>query len=130
MPLKAETGHQLPLSDTVEYLDPAEFRNSFNMEIFAVMIDARVRKEYRRGHIEGAVNIPGMKQLVPFAGSMDSETPLYIYCDGEARSRTVTEYLKERGFSQLRVLRNGIVGWKAAGLPLEKRSGLFRKREK
>jgi rhodanese-related sulfurtransferase len=129
-PLQAETGSQLPFSDTVEYLDPAEFRNSFNMEIFAVMIDARVRKEYRREYIKGAVNIPGMKQLVPFADSMDRETPLYIYCDGEARSRTVAEYLKERGFTRLRILRNGIVEWKAAGLPLERRTGLFRKIKK
>jgi rhodanese-related sulfurtransferase len=130
MPMQAQEGYLTARPDTVEYLDPAEFSNMFKMEIFAVMIDARLTKEYRRAHIKEAVNIPGMKQLVPFADSMDRETPVYIYCDGESRSRTVMEYLKERGFTRLKVLRNGIVEWRAAGLPLEQRSGLFRNRKR
>jgi rhodanese-related sulfurtransferase len=129
-PLQAQQEYLSVPADTIEYLYPAEFRNSFQMEIFAVMIDARLTREYRRGHIKEALNIPGMKQLVPFADSMDIETPLYIYCDGEARSRTVAEYLQERGFTRLRILQYGIAEWKAAGLPLEKRSGLLGGRKK
>lgn len=105
----------------VEYLEAEEFRISFSSEIFAVLIDARIRREYRRERIDGAVNIPGVKQLMAFADTMDSETPVYIYCDGEARSRSVVELLTERGFSRIRVLRHGILGWKAAGLPVKLR---------
>lgn len=102
-----------------EYLDPVEFDINYKMEVFAIIIDARIARQYRRDRIPGAIGIEKMAKLEVFADTMDTETPLYIYCDGESRSRTVHSYLHERDFSNMYILRGGIREWKAAGLPLD-----------
>lgn len=124
LPSHQETGH--PGQDVLtqqepEYLEPVEFDYRYKAEVYAIIIDARVAKEYRRWRIPGAVSIEGMDKLELFADSMDTETPLYIYCDGESRSRTVTQYLGEQGFTRLYILRGGIREWKSADMPLDKK---------
>ena len=102
-----------------EYLDPVEFDINYKSEVFAIIIDARIARQYRRSRIPEAVGVEKMSRLQVFADTMDTETPLYIYCDGESRSRSVHSYLRERGFSNMYILRGGIREWKAAGLPLD-----------
>ena len=104
-----------------EYLPPVEFDINYKTEVFAIIIDARIARQYRRDRIPGAVGIEKMARLQVFADTMDTETPLYIYCDGESRSRSVHSYLRERGFSNMYILRGGIREWKAAGLPLDEK---------
>ncbi|MFO7754621.1 MAG: rhodanese-like domain-containing protein [Bacteroidales bacterium] len=104
-----------------EYLSPTTFDYRYKAEVYAIIIDAREAKDYRRGRIPGALGIEGMDKLELFADSMDTETPLYIYCDGESRSRTVAQYLGEQGFTRLYILRGGIREWKAADMPLDKK---------
>jgi len=107
--------------EQAEYLMPVDFDISYKSEVFAIMIDARTERQYRRNRIAGATGIDRMAELRVFADTMDSETPLYIYCDGESRSRTVAEYLQDEGFSRLYILRGGIREWEAAGLPIDKK---------
>ena len=103
-----------------EYLMPVEFDYRYQAEVFAIIIDARLAGQYRRNRIPGALGIDKMAGLEVFADTMDTETPLYIYCDGESRSRTVAGYLAGRDFSNLYILRGGIREWKAAGLPVDR----------
>ena len=107
------------LSQDAEYLMPVEFHINYKSEVYAVIIDARIARQYRRNRIPGAVGIEKMAKLEMFADTMDTETPVYIYCDGESRSRTVAEYLAGEGFSRLAILRGGIREWEAAGMPLD-----------
>lgn len=107
-------------NEQAEYLMPVEFDINYKSEVFAIMIDARIERQYRRNRIPGATGIDRMAELRVFADTMDTETPLYIYCDGESRSRTVAEYLDGEGFSRLYILRGGIREWEAAGLPIDK----------
>ncbi|MBS0012135.1 MAG: rhodanese-like domain-containing protein [Bacteroidales bacterium] len=107
------------LSQDAEYLMPVEFDINYKSEVYAVIIDARIARQYRRSRIPGAVGIEKMAKLEMFADTMDTETPVYIYCDGESRSRTVAEYLAGEGFSRLAILRGGIREWEAAGMPLD-----------
>ncbi len=109
-----------------EYLMPEEFGNRFRSEVYAIMIDARPAKQYRRNRIEGALGIEKMEKLEVFADTTDIETPVYIYCDGESRSLTVAEYLISEGFGNVNILRGGIREWKAAGKSLD--TGRMRKR--
>ena len=102
-----------------EYLMPVEFDYRYKSEVYALIIDARIARQYRRSRIPGAVGIDRMAKLEVFADTMDMETPLYIYCDGESRSRTVAEYLGDEGFFSLYILKGGIREWKTAGLPLD-----------
>lgn len=105
----------------VTYLEPEAFQNSYNMEIYAIIADTRKAKEYRKSRIPGAVSVPKMKKLAVFADSLDVETPVYIYCDGEARSRTVAEWLGNRGFTDLYILKGGFKEWEAAGMTVERK---------
>ena len=107
--------------EKAEYLLPVEFDYRYKTEVFAIMIDARTGRQYRRNRIAGATGIDRMAELRVFADTMDTETPLYIYCDGESRSRTVAEFLDGKGFSRLYILRGGIREWEAAGLPIDKK---------
>ena len=108
-------------NEKAEYLVPVEFDYRYKSEVFAIMIDARTERRYRRNRIPGATGIDRMAELRVFADTMDTETPLYIYCDGESRSRTVAEFLDGEGFSRLYILRGGIREWEAAGLPIDKK---------
>jgi len=108
-------------SQDPQYLMPVEFDYRYKSEVFAIIIDARIARQYRQSRIPGAVGIDKMAKLQVFADTMDTETPLYIYCDGESRSRTVAEYLAGQGFSNLYILKWGIREWKAAGLPIDKK---------
>lgn len=105
--------------EDAEYLPPVPFDINYKSEVYAVIIDARRARQYRRNRIPEAVGIEKMAKLEVFADTMDTETPVYIYCDGESRSRTVAEYLAGEGFSNLYILQGGIREWKAAGLPLD-----------
>ena len=101
------------------YLPTVEFDINYNSEVFAIIIDARIARKYRRSRIPEAVGIEKMAKLEVFADTMDTETPLYIYCDGESRSSTAAGYLSEEGFNNLYILRGGFREWKAAGLPMD-----------
>ena len=103
------------------YLPPVEFDYSYRSEVYAVIIDARVARDYRRNRISGALGIENTDKLSAFADTMDTETPLYIYCDVESRSRTVAAILAGRGFSRLYILKGGTREWEAAGLPLDEK---------
>ena len=107
------TGHR--------FLYPEDFLNNYRLEVFAIIIDAREVKEYKKSRIEGAVNIENMKALEGFADTLDLEMPLYIYCGFEYRSITVADYLKSREFKNIYILQGGIGEWKAVGLPLDKK---------
>ena len=108
-------------SQEPEYLTPVEFDINYKSEVFAIIIDARIARQYRRSRIPEAVGIEKMARLEVFADTMDTETPLYIYCDGESRSRTVAGYLSEEGFTNMYILRGGIREWEDAGLPMDKK---------
>lgn len=103
------------------YLTPVEFDINYKSEVYAIIIDARIARQYRRSRIPEALGIEKMAKLEMFADTMDTETPLYIYCDGESRSRTVAGYLGGRGFTELYIMRGGIREWEAAGLPMDEK---------
>ena len=104
---------------TITYLDADNFQIRYKSEVFAILLDVSLKREYRRAHIPGAVLLNKMKKLEAFADTLDREIPIYIYCDGESRSLTVAEYLQENDFRKLYILRGGMRYWKDAGLPIE-----------
>jgi len=102
------------------YMPPEEFRNSYNLEVYAILVDVRIKKEFRKERISGARNVENMKAMTAFADTLDTETPIYIYCDTYTRSITAAEYLCNRGFTNVYLLKDGLMEWKAAGLPVDK----------
>ena len=105
----------------VEYLLPEDWQLEYRMKVYAIIVDTRTNKEFRKERIEGAVNVPAMTNLIPFADSLDRETPLFIYCDGESRSNTVAAWLNDHEFTEIYILKRGYNEWKALGMPVDKK---------
>lgn len=88
----------------------------------AAVLDIRDAKEFREGHITGAINIP-------FTGVADrlrelsqyKENPIVIVCKMGQHSSTVGKTLRDDGFGDVRRLTGGIGAWQADGLPLVKK---------
>jgi len=117
----AEAGQEAVQEIRITYLSVDDFQNRFCSEVYAFIIDARSKTEYRRVRIEGALNAGSGKVLDQMADTLDRETPLYIYCTTKTRSSSAAGHLRELGFVNLYVLESGMRGWKTAGLPVEKR---------
>ncbi len=105
----------------ITYLDPDNFQIQYQSEVYALLVDVSLKREYEREHIPGAIGVHRLKKLENFADTLDREIPIYLYCDGESRALTVAEYLQYRGFRKVIILSGGMRYWKDAGLPLEGR---------
>ncbi len=88
----------------------------------AQLVDVRADHEWEAGRIEGAKHIP-LAELSERADEIDRDRPVVLYCRGGNRSSMATEALAAEGY-QAAKLSEGIVGWAAAGLPLEPDGGI------
>lgn len=91
----------------------------------AVIIDARDRETFRKGHIKGAVSLPVGESdgLIPtLAGQTPKEKLLVVYCGGYDchDSRLLGEKLLAAGFGQVFVYEGGFPEWRDAGHPVAK----------
>lgn len=86
-----------------------------------VVLDIREAKEFREGHITGAINIPyasfneRWSVLEPH-----KEKPVVIVCKMGQHSGAIGKILKEKGFTDIRRLSGGIATWQGDNLPLVK----------
>jgi rhodanese-related sulfurtransferase len=87
----------------------------------AQLVDVRVGHEWEAGHIAGAVHLP-LEELPERVGELDPERPVVLYCRGGTRSSMAAEALAAAGFDAVK-LREGIVGWSEAELPLQPEDG-------
>ncbi len=73
------------------------------------------------GHIAGARNIP-LEELDGRSQEMDDyrERPIVIVCRTDRRSLKAARLLARRGFSDVRVVRGGMMAWNQSCLPVER----------
>jgi rhodanese-related sulfurtransferase len=89
-----------------------------------LFVDARPENQYQEGHLPGALIIPWQevdRYFMEAAEQLEEEKTLVTYCDGEScdLSHELALFLKDMGFTDVRVLVNGWTVWKQAGLPTE-----------
>ena len=99
--------------------DPGELKARLDGGELLVLIDIRDPDEYRRGHIQPAVNI-GKKLLESQIGTAVNgpNTPIVLYCPsgpGSVRAGTV---LTELGFTDVTSLAGGFDKWVQSGFPI------------
>jgi len=83
------------------------------------LIDIRTPKEYKGGHLEGAININYYDDdFLDQMAILDKEKPVFVYCHIGGRSRRASQKLQTLGFVNLVDLKGGITAWKAEGLTL------------
>ncbi|WP_027963420.1 rhodanese-like domain-containing protein [Halalkalibacillus halophilus] len=76
----------------------------------AELIDVREPKEYDRGHILGARNIP-MSQMKQRNAEIRKDKPVYLYCQRGSRSLRAANFLRKKGYKELYQLKGGFSKW-------------------
>jgi len=91
----------------------------------AVFLDARSREDYRKGHIEGAKNLPWDdfdRRFPQVMSDIPHDAIIIAYCDGEScsLSRELASALFAKGYDRVRVLIDGWGLWQQHHLPTER----------
>ena len=88
-----------------------------------VIIDARTGIEFKGGHIQGAIHAPFLKILLKRARlPEDKNSELVITCEHGPRAMIAKRLLAVFGYRNTTLLDGHMLGWRNAGLPLEKQS--------
>jgi rhodanese-related sulfurtransferase len=78
------------------------------------LIDVRETSEWQAGRIPGSVHIP-LSQLLGRRGELDPRRPVVAICRSGNRSSYATMALQQAGFTDVRNLAGGILGWARSG---------------
>lgn len=84
-----------------------------------VILDVRAAADYKRGHLQNAINVPLAKlqdRISEFG--KDKSRPVLVYCALGGSSVEAATKLKKLGFAEAYPLRGGINGWQSSNLPV------------
>lgn len=87
----------------------------------AVFLDTRSKAEYAVSHIGGAMRVGYDDFSLEKVSTLDSLTPIIVYCSIGARSQEIGKKLVAAGYQEVYNLRGGIFRWMDEGLPVENR---------
>lgn len=76
------------------------------------LVDVRTEKEFNRGHIEGAVNIP-VDELRERLAEFPKGRRIDIYCEAGLRGYLANRILRQNGYNEVFNLSGGYVLWNA-----------------
>lgn len=85
----------------------------------ALVLDVRSEKDFAKGHIVNAVNIP-LAKLKDRQRELDKhkDAPIVVVCNLGNQAGDAVKILAEQGFSRVTRMRGGITEWRGQGLPL------------
>lgn len=90
----------------------------------AVFVDCRSTPEFQSGHIATALSVPSDQPDLtgPVARLLGAARTIVAYCDaasGCESSHRLAARLRELGYPDVRILRDGMPGWLSRGFPAE-----------
>ena len=81
-----------------------------------VVLDVRTPREYRRGHIPGAVLLDiRAAAFKTDLGRLEREATYLVHCARGGRSATATALMKQLGFKKVHHMPGGMNAWQAKG---------------
>jgi hydroxyacylglutathione hydrolase len=85
-----------------------------------VVVDVRSEREFRAGHVPGAVHLPFQSALAR-AGEIPGarSAPVVLYCEHGPRAVIARAELRSQGFENVLLLEGHMAAWREAGRPLE-----------
>ncbi|MCF7202780.1 rhodanese-like domain-containing protein [Pseudomonas oligotrophica] len=95
-------------------------------ELGAVFIDVRPEREWRWGHVEGALHLDLASRFGDLADrGLPRQVPLVVYCDSEvcASSAAAARLAVAWGYRQVFYFREGYFAWQLADFPQAKGLG-------
>ncbi len=92
-------------------ISPADAKEQMDKDKEILLVDVRETAEYKRGHIENAVNVP----LSILSAKIDDYTKskdqkIFVYCQSGGRSGMGYSILSKKGYTNLFDL-GGIMSW-------------------
>ena len=99
----------------VNEVDPLALWDELHTATAPVIIDVREKREFLQGHIPQAKSIP-LLALFGDISQVPRDKQVVFVCRGGRRSTRATYALVRQGYSDLRVLKGGMLAWEAAGL--------------
>jgi rhodanese-related sulfurtransferase len=86
-----------------------------------VVLDIRERKDFEKGHVVDAINIP-LAKLTERAVELDKkkEVPIIVVCQHGQHAGEAVKLLQAKGFANVNKLAGGMSEWQAQNLPLVK----------
>lgn len=88
-----------------------------------LLVDARSRELFRRGHLPGARSFPleqAKQWMDRFRKAFPPGTSLIVYCEGDGCPDAfhLAARLLKQGYRRVRVFEGGFSAWRQAGLPV------------
>lgn len=85
-----------------------------------IFLDVREPKEYKSGHIPGAINASrGLLEFKIGKKMPDKNATAVVYCKTGGRSSLATDTLVKMGYKNLKSMDGGWKAWTKAGYPVE-----------
>lgn len=84
-----------------------------------LVVDVRDEKEYRKGHIPGAINIPHT-ELEFHLDELPNPNGVVVYCIVGRRTKLAEQTLLAAGFENVYRIERGFGGWLSKNLPIKK----------
>lgn len=83
-------------------------------------LDCREPKEYKAGHIPGAINVPrGLLEFKIDKTIPGKDTAIIMYCKSGGRACLGCESLGKMGYKNLKNMEGGWKAWSKTGYPVE-----------
>jgi rhodanese-related sulfurtransferase len=82
-----------------------------------LIVDVREADEFASERIAGVALIP-TSQFVARHQELPKDRPLLMLCAAGSRSMSATMYLLQAGWTDVRNITGGMIGWRQAGLPI------------
>lgn len=85
-----------------------------------VFVDIRSQDEFRKGHIAGSIHIlPSQIKEQNIASLENYKTaPIVVVCKTGQTAQESANLLNKAGFAQVKLLKDGLISWNEANLPL------------
>lgn len=104
---------------TICEMSLAEARAQFDKGEF-LFVDCRTEKEFKMGHVPGAMNIPrGLLEFRINSKVEDKNAKIVMYCKTGGRSCLATCTLCRMGYKNVSSLEGGWKAWEKAGYPID-----------
>lgn len=116
----SETETEAPAPAPIENVTADEAAAMLDANPDLVVLDIRTPDEFAGGHLPRAVNIDYMADgFADAIAELDKDAVYLMHCASGGRSTKSLEAFQSAGFKHLSHLDSGVMGWNAAGLPLE-----------
>ncbi len=92
------------------FINVEELRDLINKKEDITIIDVRSEKEFRAGHIKGAINIP-VDNLREKISGLDKNSKIIVHCRTSYRSYLAYRILKHAGFANVWNLNGSYMSW-------------------